>query len=868
MSRILMPMVMATLILLLAGCVSFFAQSVKYNSDVVSAAGTITISDPKLFSREMLINERAREVSRIQKLIDEVNSVEFKPDIYREVEQITAFSAALGLKFDPAVETNYRNAQETNNVQQEINTLRLQLQLEQLRRDAELLREKLPKQTEPVNNELGEANSDGLTAVNSGISAAAPIEQLKGQIDRLLEAMKGSFGSDAKPVAVTTVSANPFDKFRDQQAYLDMLRSARNATALDELHDSNNTALIRLNFQATVIPDPSYPRSLGAVQIKVDSSTLDDKAEQKFLSDWLDHINTKRDARKDGIFKQISEIQDLKRLRILETVFAKGVKVDKSEKVYEFVFPATTIPDFSNGLDEAFESAEWNGQIGFSSSQTILSSLDSNEPVFEALCDTSLAINLEQTWQNRYRKLKEEIYIARARVLTYPHLIKLKNWLIVLDPSSKYAPDYEMKFVKSVEFLDGMRNDLKSIAKCDGYAEQLPKQSPINWGSLADEVAEAAQENGVRVYEVGPREQVQQMSTVARSASSLALAASIAAAAPGSGAAADAALGYSKQAMGRATTLERIPSVVGYTVGGKQTFGWVLGPRPALDPKGTIDVEQMLKPYDLTVDMSVPMGWSKLRLNITKLWGPSPHHLVNGNLVVKDTDIAFIEIDLPRRAQDFDWFTQQLTGQYSRVTIEHVKGGIVSACAPSTLLVTGRNIWRAEKVLILGQLLDGSAITITPDMRGILLNVPAIPPLVGQQREKLLHVITPLGRHHFDIEYADTPSGDDCKSKKVEAAPDPNRIVIEKISPDLHFSVPAKFEITVDGKNLDKVTVVKLHGQKGALELKDGRLVIKFSEEDTKSIPADAKLEFFKDKGTSADLIDTRLVRITRQGGG
>jgi hypothetical protein len=34
-----------------------------------------------------------------------------------------------------------------------------------------------------------------------------------------------------------------------------MLKAARNAASLDELHDWHGSALLRLNFQATVIPD-------------------------------------------------------------------------------------------------------------------------------------------------------------------------------------------------------------------------------------------------------------------------------------------------------------------------------------------------------------------------------------------------------------------------------------------------------------------------------------------------------------------------------------------------------------------------------------------------------------------------------------
>lgn len=48
-----------------------FVESSRYNAKPVSAAGTITVSHPKIYSRKALIAERGRELARVQKLIDE-----------------------------------------------------------------------------------------------------------------------------------------------------------------------------------------------------------------------------------------------------------------------------------------------------------------------------------------------------------------------------------------------------------------------------------------------------------------------------------------------------------------------------------------------------------------------------------------------------------------------------------------------------------------------------------------------------------------------------------------------------------------------------------------------------------------------------
>ncbi|WP_165671604.1 hypothetical protein [Metapseudomonas otitidis] len=838
-----------------SGC-TLFGKPAKYDPDVVSAVGTITVSDPKLYSREALINERAREVARIQKLIENVGAVEFKPDVIREIEQISAFSAALGLKFDPAAGLNYRRAEETGDIQQDISALRLQLQLEQLRRDAELLRVRMAEQTEPVNENLGQLQDSGATAAAGGVTAGS-VEQLKAQIDRLLSAMTTQLSTAARPISSTTVSTNPFDDFRDRQAYLDMLNSARNAAALDELHDLGNAALIRLNFQATVVPDPENPRSLGAVQVKVDAGSFDEGAQSSFLSEWLDHINTKAGSRTAGKFIPGSDALDLQRLGLLVII---------PISTYQVALPTAAPLGATAGIAETVEEAEWGQSKSFSKSLGLLSSIDPRlVSALKEFCMNS------RTSNPAILKLTEDVHLARTRILTYEYAKKIDHWLYALGANSGYTLNAEVQYSASKSFISQFHGKLASVPGCQEYAKSLPAEAPaIAWGGLIENLGPVAQIGRARIYEVGPREQVQQLSTMARSANSLALAASIAAAAPGSGLAADAGLGYARQTMERASALERVPSVVGYTVGSAQVFGWVIGPRAVTNSKGRVNVEQMLKPYDLSVDMSVPAWWPKLSLRVTTLWGPSPQQLTQGQLVGGEASETVFILPMHRKAPDYDWYTQGLTGRQGNSMTITVQGGPVNACAPSTLLVTGRNVWRTDKVMILGQLLDRSAITITPDMQGILLNVPAIPPLAGSQvRDPSLHVLTPSGRGEYKkLLYVSTPSGDDCKTKKAELVADPNRVAIESISPDLYFTVPAAFDITVQGKNLDKIAQVMLHGQAGKLtHLGSDRMIVSFTSEGTQSIPPldGAALRFYKNNGKSNEIVDTRLVRITRQ---
>ncbi len=69
------------------------------NLDAKQAKGVIQFTDPKLYKREALINERKNERAYLGVLLTASESPEFKvePEIVREIEVIQAFSSAVGV---------------------------------------------------------------------------------------------------------------------------------------------------------------------------------------------------------------------------------------------------------------------------------------------------------------------------------------------------------------------------------------------------------------------------------------------------------------------------------------------------------------------------------------------------------------------------------------------------------------------------------------------------------------------------------------------------------------------------------------------------------------------------------------------------
>src|SRR5690348_3772519 len=87
---------------ILSGCKSPYAlKTSAINYDAKQIAGSIHFTDPKLYKREALINERNAETTYLQDLLKNSVNAQFHPEILRELQTIASLAAALGVRFDP-----------------------------------------------------------------------------------------------------------------------------------------------------------------------------------------------------------------------------------------------------------------------------------------------------------------------------------------------------------------------------------------------------------------------------------------------------------------------------------------------------------------------------------------------------------------------------------------------------------------------------------------------------------------------------------------------------------------------------------------------------------------------------------------------
>ena len=656
----------------------------------------------------------------------------------------------------------------------------------------------------------------------------------------MLPALTVRLDADGKAPRLSNATVNPIDLFRDRSAYRDLLKSARNAASLDEVHDREGAVLVRLNFQATAVPDPRHPRSLGTVQIK--PSVSNDGTGTRFLERWAVSLNASADLQDEvnglvdlglvayfnlstGLDWHCGELRKTdinvpscqQRKLVIPVLLDGNSNAVDLESVFSKTLPYSAFP--------AQRPIPW-----LKNSLSMMSQSNTKPEKRAAICQVVRGENGTDPDGNNLRSDLEYVAALTENVQVLLHVFGLARDLRLVMGE---AADVAGRVKEAQRFAVSIAGALPECA--DEVRAFSRPAAKVSWAVTQADGAK----NGIRVYEVGPREQVQQVSTVARAANSLALAASLAASDPGSGAAASAAASYSRQAIGRADARERVPSVVGYANGtesGSPVFGWVIGPQARIDPKGKVTMAQPVKAYDLPVDLSVPRYVDTLSLEVVSLWGPSPTDLATGLPTGKGSK-RIIHVPMPVVANDFRTFSYSLLGTRAPVVSDlRGAGGPVSACRGSALVIFGPpTTWRAKAVLIGNALLDSNAISVLPDMKGVSIKVPEIPDLPGNQAKVIL--LTPDGDLATTVDYVAKPA-DGCEPKKPTTVqtPSDSPTVSGIDQPDGTFIVPGSIVMRLTGTKLDKVDAVTLRAVKGTISDKaaDGTsLTVSFAAADT-----------------------------------
>ncbi|MFN7611618.1 MAG: hypothetical protein ACK5QX_11905, partial [bacterium] len=481
-----------------------------------------------------MVRERQEDVVWIDGLIKDSKDTVFAPELLREVEQISSFALALGLKVDPALGLNNRRDRETGDIQQQIDLLKAKFALEQLQQDAELLRKAREAKTEPVNTGLGVVPT-GSTPDAGGVPDAAAVDQLKAAIDRLTTALTIRLDGESKAPRSSAAAMNPADLFRDRAAYRDLLRSARNAASLDEGHDTDGSTLMRLNFQATVLPDPAHARSLGAIQVR--PKQVSATSNQAFVLQWIEFLNQEKD---DAVR---SEVNLLINLGVLQRVdFSTGIDAACGAIVAskELLPPnckleTLVLPFFVDGagksVDIVKEARSSQPFTTFGKTATQMRFLSSRGKLSNTSFDhVSACAAIDGNYDRIPAEQSPWVSMLRDDLIYAGNLRRQSERLKVVTKAAQAAGyirsqawDISARVLDAQKFSEDVQNKLPACAKKAGELSGLEQSAEAVQFSIVESAARSnASDKRIRVYNIGPREQVQQISTVARAAESLA----------------------------------------------------------------------------------------------------------------------------------------------------------------------------------------------------------------------------------------------------------------------------------------------------------------------------------------------------------
>lgn len=798
--------------LLLSACGNPYAlrtTAIEYRRP--QTAGSIVVTGPHLYKREALINERREEVKYYTDKIAQIDQVNFTPEIIRDLQVVSALSASLSAKVDPSAGLKYRRDTETSGIQQDIATLRLQLQLDQLKRDAELARAKLPTLTDPVNADLGKLAPDAAINTPSASVASTSLTQLVASVDALTAQLKAGFATNAAALSSVAAGTSPFDTFNDREAYRNLLNGARSSASLDELHDLDGAALIRLNLHATVKPPiEDYSSTFGQLQMTIQRPAF--KSTQKevveLYNQWLSRLSARLSVArfdKNGKFVTTEpsssfEALSLASFDLFETAIfdyslsgpaCEGVQFGvitppaKGCSRIMLALPKVVIDGPTQQLDEVsyaglYQAVSKPGMVDLLEAAAQLAS--QHRPVLDNCTLPASFTNLPALHGMSAGAVVDDARYIEVLMAALARADDKARALIFAE-----ANDRSLTINTRPNPLLGTAAKANTLltrlyGRADATCQPVVSKS-IVVQSVPQRFLDALQpSDGVRVYEMSPKSRVQIVSSAARAAEAINLAGAVSGQLPSAGVGVDGNVAYGRSATGKADALERVPLVVAYAEAGKTkvngtsgsptdegafpAFGWMIGPRTTLDAKKKVlRLEQVPADYDLSVDLSVPGAWPYVDVAMQSVWAPDwqGRHLPGGT----EAPTRIERVALAPTSHDLDNLTRRVLGTFAvrEAVIDSVQPATISACAKSvTFELTGDNIWRATQVVIAGRSFDGDDVKVLPDMRGLLVTIDKaeFPALSGQSAT--ITALTPYGPARFQLPVSDAKPDGTCKA--------------------------------------------------------------------------------------------------------
>ena len=826
-----------------------------------------------MFPREYLINERRNDVAFLTQVLSLCETVTPEPEVIRELETVRAMSATLGRETDALA----KSRAQVGAIETEIVRTRLEMELAKARLEAEGLREALEtggEMSSSVDEDEAQASPEGVAGGMVSVEALG-VGDLSTAIDEASELLDGLQADARAETAALTKGAGsvgPIELLEYRQACRDAVKAAMNQALLDDLHDKDGNALVRMQVRATVLPATKrYRNTLGILRMELEPPAIvegESAIARTTYWGWLDYVNGNINVLTepspgfpDGRILASSRLLMLKdyfdfRYLEVQRVGADGNPMDgwtcsglrKAQRNPEacwylhVALPRGSAVEFDllvqedGVLSEALRKAaeyvrrsEQDGAIRRGDGE-------------RSDCKSGLMDELVPN-------LPLDMTVARAADMANHVIAYWRGSLGVVlqamaDLSSENpgATGIEMAVqvglgVESETVVEAAADLLAAISGC---GIELPGGGVEPPARFVQALREASQR--VAVYDVAPAERVQVVSTAARAVDALTLAANLGRSVPTSGLASRRGLEFARSAVGKLDALELAPIVVGFAepavldtdrqgAGSKVGFGWLIGPRASIDPKAQALVfRHGVKPHDLYADLSIPGWWPSFTITAYTAWAPNWRD--GGRqpniMDVKDgAGYAVRTVTVPMRPGrgDMAGLTTVLLNKagvpdLGTPRIAKVQPKTVSLCDGQVdFQIRGENVWRASLVHLGGRAVHGpvdaeegssDAIRVLPDMQGVVASVDLSRLALRQRTVGRLTVWTPEGRASAFVEFVgEVDNAGNCVTVGRRGSPEPS---IEEIRPSRVSACSGLSTFNVLGSHLTSDAVVYVGG--------------------------------------------------------
>lgn len=768
-------------------------DDVNENAEFLPAK--IILSEPQVFSRATLQNDRLEEAQHLKRLLDESPTLIYEAQLRRDLSAISILTGQLGIKFDPTSMMAF----EQEGLRHEIQSTKLRAELLGVQRQLDDLQADPTKQVEP--NQAGGAGENGGGLIPPKFEDLAGMESSLGTLRTRLDALLGKIENGGFAAARKSgINTSPEDRYASMQAYRAMVQSDLSEAKLDDMHDLDGNTLYRLQFMASVLPGPDKNR-WGFSRITLSPPDYSEPSLKNLYIEWLRHLTLKLNTYEERTlnpylahlgdyrryYTELGQDTGLFRVELDYMPLKDGISCGSSDDVknseYCVFLYLALLPESSTSreaqlaraspkfLDSESPPTEYCNN-SLPEKLKAFSQLEASKRLaLEALRQEGLfPENINKALERYEAKVKNETLLSKSNL--FPH--QQSNSALILDNqacnelATKNSLSIQSSGVVSVdgssplqiEVPEGFKNDLtSSVGGKDIYKGKT------------------------HVYATIPNQRDQRLSTIASAANTMQMAFALAATVPQYGVGMNAGLGYLRSMMGKVDSLERAPLVMGFSGHNENAehswLGWIFGPKVRVDPAGNkLKLTHVVARHQIGGDVSIPAWWLGVKLNIESVWvgSWSAFNFQNAGKLPNSTPVSQ-ELSLPVNAAGLDELTRKIANNHGvflhriakriNTNIESVFPPEISVCTPAkTFLIHGANLWRNPEVYLNGS--PAPEVRVLPNMAGLRATFGSYGfPTTNSTKQAELRVYTTHGSGEFHIPVMDQGKKERCGSSAV-----------------------------------------------------------------------------------------------------